>query len=71
MSEVCATCKAWAITNSPLKAANMASCAFGDRWTYLPPTASCARYSATEPVLFAKRVRQLDRILKKHQGVTK
>lgn len=65
----CATCQSWAITTSPLKPANMASCANGERWTYLPPTHACARYSALELVLFAKRKAWLDRIMKK--GVTK
>ena len=49
----------------------MAPCGFGSRWEYLPPINDCGRYSALEPVLFAKRVKQLERILKKYQGVTK
>ena len=68
----CATCTSWAITASPLRAANMAPCAHGYRWTHLPPTASCDRYSALEPVLFAKRTTWLANITNKHNfGATK
>ena len=67
----CATCQSWAITTSPLKAGNMAPCVRGERWTYLPPQGACGRYSALEPVLFAKRKAWLGKVMKKHQGVTK
>ena len=71
MTAVCATCTSWAITTSPLRAAAMAPCVHLPRWECYPPTHACARYSALEPVLFAKREQWLEKLMKKHQGVTK
>ena len=57
----CATCKHWLRDKSPLRLANMASCALNARWEYLPPHHACGAYSALESALFANRSAWLQR----------
>lgn len=69
MSAACATCKSWNIKTSWLKAANMAPCALEVSYTALRPDHSCERYSALEPAQFAKRKRQMEKLMETYKGM--
>jgi hypothetical protein len=54
----CLTCKHWDQKSTPaeMRRLQLVTCALGPRWEYLPPHATCPRFTLAPPDVVEKRV---------------
>jgi hypothetical protein len=59
----CLTCANWTAKGTPkdIRELGMCRCALGPRWEYLPPRATCPRFTLAPPDVVAARLKWKER----------